>query len=52
MKIAIIGAGIGGLTLLHYYRNKVILIKVFEKMSQLKKLALGLVSEIMCLKTR
>ncbi|WRM69068.1 NAD(P)-binding protein [Staphylococcus aureus] len=52
MKIAIIGAGIGGLTAAALLQEQGHTIKVFEKMSQLKKLALGLVSEIMCLKTR
>ena len=52
MKIAIIGAGIGGLTAAALLQSKVILLKSLKKMSQLKKLALGLVSEIMCLKTR
>ena len=50
MKIAIIGAGIGGLTAAALLQEQGHTIKVFEKMSQLKKLALGLVSEIMCLK--
>ena len=43
MKIAIIGAGIGGLTAVALLQEQGHTIKVFEKMSQLKKLALGLV---------